>query len=212
MKFKYVFFAALIFSFHYSQIFLQNKKSGLIGKWESLVVTRNNTVKVIEFLPHGKFVFRSELVADYKYKVEENKLITSLKNKYSHKLVVDTSTIVIKPNVIIRTNYSNGKKQVYKLIRVGERKTTDKGVLGKWKWKYPMGGYATAEFTAAGHMLFKTNVNTFKGKYSEKGKHVTIDFDKGIAKKQNLVIWQKENLLIITYPGKKSRELYRRVK
>ena len=80
----------------------QNLNYDLIGTWESVDIVNQKRIQ-ISFVSDSNFVIKNMLIADYKYEINGNMLISRLEqNDTTKKPIIDTSYLIIKPDTILR--------------------------------------------------------------------------------------------------------------
>ncbi len=178
MKIKRIIFLISIIYSAVISVFSQTNNTDLIGKWESLNSKPPNAVQ-LEFKTGNEFIFIDFLVADYKYRIEGNLLISSIEKEYPQKkILIDTSYLQVKPDMIIRSYNRLGWKDTVTMIR-DRSYPIDSGkannfIIGKWKWAYPMGDTATAVFNNDGTWHFSVPKDIYKGVYEMKQDTLSI--------------------------------------
>lgn len=156
----------------------QTNTSELIGRWES-VNYRPPKALQMEFKKNNEFVLTNLLVADYKYRVEGNMLISSLeRDQPVKKIIIDTSYLQIKQDTIVRSYNRLGWKDTVTMIRDRNFHADSGGaenfIVGKWKWAYPMGDTATAVFSNNGTWHFFYPQDIYDGTYNIKNDTLSI--------------------------------------
>src|SRR4030067_845111 len=199
--------------FHNYQIYAQGLNQ-LIGKWES--VDMNDQIGTqIEFKENNKFILIHILIADYKYVLNGNILISYLeKDTPVKKVLIDTSYLEIKPDTIVRRYNRVGWKDTVIMIRDksfdGNSDNKENVLIGKWKWVYPAGDTATSIFYNSGLWHFYVPQNYSTGNYSVIGDTITINFDNN-KNKQVDTYWVEGNLLRLKNLNMNKESLFRRV-
>jgi len=180
MKINKIVFLIVITFTSVISVFSQTDNLDLTGKWESMNSKPPNAVQV-EFKTNNELILTNFLVADYKYKIEGNLLISSIEKEYPQKkILIDTSYLQIRKDTIIRSYNRLGWKDTVTMIR-DKSYLVDSGqandfMIGKWKWAYPMGDTATAIFNNNGTWHFSYPKDIYKGTYEIK--HDTLSIKK----------------------------------
>ena len=191
----------------------QNTNYALIGTWESVDIVNQKEIQ-ISFGKDSGFVIEHLLVADYKYEIIDNMLISSLKqNDGAKKTIIDTSYLIIKPDTIIRCYNRLGWRDTVTMIRVGltQNKTENKNpLLGMWKWAYPAGDTAVSSFFDNGSWHFSVPLDKYFGTYSVSGDTIKTIFNND-SEKQKRIFWIEGNLLALRDIVSGRQYLYRKV-
>ena len=191
----------------------QNLNYDLIGTWESVDLVNKKRIQ-ISFESDNNFVIKNMLIADYKYEINDNILISHLQqNDANKKSIIDTSYLIIKPDTIIRSYNRLGWKDTVTMIRVAvsDSKVQKKNpLLGIWKWVYPAGDTAVASFSDDGSWHFSVPFDTYFGTYSVNGDTVKTILNNN-SKEQKRIFWIEGNLLALQDLVSGKQYLYRKV-
>lgn len=179
-------------------VFSQTNSSELIGIWEAVNYKPPKALQ-IEFKSNNELVLTNLLVADYKYRIEGNVLISSIEKEYPvKKIIIDTSYLQIKKDTIVRRYNRLGWKDTVTMIRDRGYKpdsgTADNFIVGKWKWAYPMGDTATAVFNNNGTWHFSYPQDIYDGVYSIKKDTLSIKLNS--SSKEQIHTFQIEGKLL----------------
>ena len=162
---------------------IQPDKPDIIGKWDSVDSQPPKMIR-IEFKTDNVFIYTNMLVADYKYRLEGNLLISSLEKEYPvKKILIDTSYLQISQDTIIRSYNRLGWKDTVMMIKDKSYKV-DGGpysnpLVGKWKWAYPMGDTATAIFKNDSTWHFSYPQDVYEGTYNIKKDTLSVKMNNG---------------------------------
>lgn len=209
MQFKFFFFA-IIFAFNFT-IIAQRKSAQIVGKWETVEI-KNQVGYQIEFYSNNEFIYRRVLIADYKYKLIKNMLITHLTKNYPRKrVIIDTSYVRIKNDTLFRSYNRLGWKDTAKMIRDNKYKKIDKNnkILGRWIWVYPAGDTAISTFYNNGIWHFFVPQDKIKGKYAVKNDTLILQYTQG--KKQIYIFKIEGKLFELKDLKTRNQILYRRI-
>ena len=177
----------------------QNLNYDLIGTWESVDIVNQKRIQ-ISFVSDSNFVIKNMLIADYKYEINGNMLISRLeKNDTTKKPIIDTSYLIIKPDTIIRSYNRLGWKDTVTMIRVAFPDSYVQNrnpLLGVWKWVYPAGDTAVASFLDDGSWHFSVPLDAYFGTYSVNGDTLKTTLNNSI-KEEKRTFWIEGNLLVL---------------
>ncbi len=166
---------------------------------------------MMELKPDHTLTILMVLANNYKYTVKGNKMITSLKQDRTGKVIKDTATIRLTKSSLITTRFSSGKKEKTVMIKMRKSRTGRKTIVGNYTWKYPGGRRAFSRFTKDGNWFLRIPVQTIKGKYSVKDSIITFTYTspKKFVEKQKYRF--KENTLILTSEKTGKDEQYQKI-
>ena len=213
MKFRFILFLCYT-TFAVVCLFALGTGKDIIGKWDSVDSNSQKIIR-IEFEPDNVFTLTNYLVADYKYKLVGNLLISKLEKEYPvKKVIIDTSYVVIKKDTIIRSYNRLGWKDTIKMVRDRSFKLSGdqskNPILGKWKWAYPMGDTATSVFYPDGTWHFSYPQDVYKGVYKIYQDTLSISVNEG-SKEQLKTFKVEGNLLELKDLESGNDFLYRKV-
>jgi len=194
-------------------VMAQANNSKLEGKWESVDI-KNQRGILISFNSNNIFSLSHTLVADYKYELRKNQLISSLQSDDPDKSIIDTSNLVIKTDTIIRSYNRLGWKDTVIMLKTGsvsaDSVNINNPLVGNWKYKYPTGDTAYSTFYSDGRWHFYLPLDKYKGNYSVSGDTLITNFDES-EMKQKRIYWIEGNLLGLKDLHTNGESLYRRL-
>lgn len=198
-----------------SVAFTQESSKKLIGRWETVDV-KNQVGYQIEFNSNRDFYYKKVLIADYKYKVKGNMLITSLQKDYpAKKIIIDTSYLKIKRDTLFRAYNRLGWKDTSVMIRDKNYRVKNKNksnsIMGRWISYYPTGDTAVSIFYENGIWHFTVPQESTKGKYSISNDSLIVSYN-GNKKKQVNTFWVEGKLLELKDLSTGRQILYRKTK
>ncbi len=158
-----------------TSIYAQNKISEVEGKWSHTdkILNRRST---IDLMPNGRFTFEKFLIADYNYKLNGKKMITSVKVEKTGKTRIDSSEITLNKDTLFIAFQKGRVKEKLKLVRLPHSKSEPEGIAGTYKWKYYTGDTAYSKFTKDGWWHFWMPVQYGEGNYKVKDDSLYLSF------------------------------------
>jgi hypothetical protein len=193
----------------------QNSSKDLLGSWQSVDV-KDQVGYQIEFRSNHEFIYKKVLIADYKYKIKGNMLITSLqKDNPAKKIIIDTSYLIFKKDTVLRAYNRLGWKDTSVMIRDKSyrvKKTSkSNSIIGRWISYYPTGDTAISIFNDNNVWHFTVPQESINGKYSIKGDSLIVSYNNN-KKNQINTFWIEGKLLELKELGTGKQILYRKIK
>lgn len=193
-------------------VLAQVNNPNLGGKWESINI-KNQRGLLISFDSGNVFSLSHILVADYKFEIKKNMLISVLKTD-SDKTIIDTSFLVIKTDTIIRSYNRLGWKDSVVMIKTGlnsiDSTNFNNPIVGNWKYRYPTGDTAYSTFYNDGRWHFYLPMDKYTGTYSISGDTLVTNFNSS-EDQQKRVFWIEGNLLGLRDINSNNEYLYKRL-
>ncbi|MHB9011587.1 MAG: hypothetical protein ACYC49_05090 [Ignavibacteriaceae bacterium] len=201
---------AAIFLFLIQQnILSQGNDSTITGNWESVVENNARGFHLV-IKNDSSFILENTLRANYKYRVEGNKLITTLNRTDGKKAIIDTSSLEFKGDTLISIFKRDSTTEITKMVRTDGKPAADSGIVGKWKWRYPNAVMAFSKYTKDGLWLFRLPIAKRTGKCKINSSSIKFIYTLPDEKPDEFTFWVKQNVLILTSPNG-AEQMYKRV-
>jgi hypothetical protein len=154
-------------------LFATPSASPIVGKWESIAISKDGIGVTLEFFADGTFSWTTGAVADLTYTATKDKLTTAFVDPQTGKRQEQSTSIEVTPNTFVQKGGAGEGKDL-EMKRVEPGKPGSPLIVGVWSYPHSSGMTAYITFTSDGRMLFRLPRRSAPGGWTISGQLLTL--------------------------------------